>query len=194
MEEYANIFVKDADKDIIRNLKERGLLYRQQQIKHTYPFCWRCQSPLIYYARDSWFIKTTKYKKELISENKKINWYPNFVGENRFGSWLENNVDWAISRDRFWGTPLPIWKCEKCNKTIVIESVAELLKMGKMKDGSQVDKNIDLHRPYIDEVLLTCPDCGEKMQRVEEVMDCWFDSGAMPFAQRHYPFENKENF
>ena len=194
VKEYANIFVKDADKDIIKNLKERGLLYRQQQIKHTYPFCWRCQSPLIYYARDSWFIKTTKYKKELISENKKINWYPNFVGENRFGTWLENNVDWAISRDRFWGTPLPIWKCEKCNKTIVVESVAELLKMGKMKDGSQVDKNIDLHRPYIDEVILTCPDCGEKMQRVEEVMDCWFDSGAMPFAQRHYPFENKENF
>lgn len=190
---WAHQFVKDADKDIIRHLKERGNLLKREQIKHSYPFCWRCKSPLIYYARESWYIKTTAYKEQLIENNRKIIWYPPFVGEKRFGDWLENNVDWALSRDRFWGTPLNIWICEKCGKLRSLGSIEELRKEGKMTSGKDVPEDLDLHRPYIDEVVLTCS-CGNKMYRTPEVIDCWFDSGSMPFAQWHYPFENYENF
>jgi len=191
---WAGQFVKDADKGIIRNMKDRGVLYKRTQIKHSYPFCWRCDSPLIYYARSSWYIRTSDYKKQLIANNKKINWTPPFVGEKRFGAWLENNVDWAISRDRFWGTPLNIWKCDDCDELESIGSIADLCAKGRMQDGSAVPADIELHRPSVDDVLLTCPKCGGTMHRTPEVIDCWFDSGAMPFAQWHYPFENKENF
>lgn len=191
--DWAGIFVKDADKDIIRNLKERKLLYKRKQITHSYPFCWRCDSPLIYYARSSWYIKTNDYKQQMIDNNKKINWFPDFVGEKRFGEWLENNVDWAISRDRFWGTPLNVWICEKCGILESAGSIKELREKGKMKDGKAVPEDIELHRPYVDEIEFKC-ECGGKMKRTPEVIDCWFDSGAMPFAQWHYPFENKDRF
>ncbi len=191
--DWAGKFVKDADKGIIRNLKDRGLLYKRKQIVHTYPFCWRCDSPLIYYARSSWYIKTSQYKKQMIANNKKINWYPDFVGEKRFGEWLENNIDWAISRDRFWGTPLNIWICQDCGKLKSTGSINELRENAKMSDGSEIPEDIELHRPYVDEIVFTC-ECGGKMKRTPEVIDCWFDSGAMPFAQWHYPFENKERF
>ncbi len=191
--DFAGEFVKDADKNIIRNLKENGLLYKRKQITHSYPFCWRCKSPLIYYARSSWYIKTSDFKEQLLANNKKINWFPSFVGEKRFGAWLENNVDWAISRDRFWGTPLNIWVCKDCGKLESIGSIAELRQKGNMENGSMVAENIELHRPYVDNILLKC-ECGGKMERTPEVIDCWFDSGAMPFAQWHYPFENKEIF
>ena len=187
-------FVKDADKSIIRNLKDRGLLFKRKQIIHSYPFCWRCKSPLIYFARSSWYIRTSDYKEQMIENNKKINWYPPFVGEKRFGEWLSNNVDWAISRDRFWGTPLNIWVCQSCNELDSVGSIAELREKGKMKNGQDVPENIELHRPYVDDVVLSCPKCGKPMQRTHEVIDCWFDSGSMPFAQWHYPFENKDNF
>lgn len=186
-------FVKDADKGIIKNMNQRGVLYKRKQIVHSYPFCWRCDSPLIYYARSSWYIKTSDYKQQMIENNKKINWYPPFVGEKRFGEWLENNVDWAISRDRFWGTPLNIWVCQECGKLESIGSISELREKGKMKNGDSVPENIELHRPYVDDIELTCS-CGGTMQRTHEVIDCWFDSGSMPFAQWHYPFENKERF
>ena len=190
---WAHQFVKDADKDIIRHLKESGNLLKREQIKHSYPFCWRCKSPLIYYARESWYIRTTAFKEQLLENNRKIDWYPPFVGEKRFGDWLENNVDWALSRDRFWGTPLNIWICEKCGNQRSISSIEELHKEGKMISGKEVPEDLDLHRPYIDEVVLTCS-CGNKMHRTPEVIDCWFDSGSMPFAQWHYPFENYEHF
>ncbi len=186
-------FVKDADKSIIRNLKDRGLLYRREQILHTYPFCWRCDSPLLYFARSSWYIKTTEFKEQLINNNKGVNWYPSFVGEKRFGEWLENNVDWALSRDRFWGTPLNLWICKDCGERKSIGSIADLVEHGTLKNGEKVTADIDLHRPYVDDVQLTCS-CGGKMERTPEVIDCWFDSGAMPFAQWHYPFENKDRF
>lgn len=191
---WAGIFVKTADKEIIRHLKDSGKLYRREQIKHNYPFCWRCSSPLIYYARESWYIRTTQFKDQLIENNKKIDWYPSFVGEKRFGEWLENNVDWALSRDRFWGTPLNIWVCEDCGHKSSVGSRAELAQKGKMESGAAVSEDIELHRPYIDEVKLACEKCGSVMHRTPEVIDCWFDSGAMPFAQWHYPFENKERF
>ncbi len=191
---WAGQFVKSADKDIIRALKESGALFRREQVKHSYPHCWRCESPLIYYARESWFIRTTQFKKELIEQNKQINWYPSFVGEKRFGDWLENNVDWALSRDRFWGTPLNIWVCDDCEQKKSIGSIADLVAQGKLEDGSPVPADIELHKPYVDNVVLTCPHCSGKMHRTSEVIDCWFDSGAMPFAQWHYPFENKERF
>jgi len=191
--DWAGIFVKDADKSIIRNLKDRKLLYKRIQITHSYPFCWRCDSPLIYYARSSWYIKTSKYKQQMIDNNNKINWYPDFVGEKRFGEWLSNNVDWAISRDRFWGTPLNVWVCEKCGKHESVGSIKELREKGRMKDGSEVPEDIELHRPYVDGIEFKC-ECGGKMIRTPEVIDCWFDSGSMPFAQWHYPFENKDKF
>ncbi len=191
---WAGQFVKSADKDIIRALKESGALFRREQVKHSYPHCWRCESPLIYYARESWFIRTTQFKDKLVEENKKIKWYPSFVGEKRFGDWLENNIDWALSRDRFWGTPLNIWLCDHCEHQSSIGSIEELLKQGKLEDGSPVPIDIELHKPYVDGVVLTCPHCSGKMHRTSEVIDCWFDSGAMPFAQWHYPFENRDIF
>lgn len=189
---WAGVFVKTADKDIIRDLKEREILYKREQIKHSYPHCWRCTSPLIYYARESWYIRTTQFKEQLIEQNKQIKWYPAFVGEKRFGEWLENNVDWALSRDRFWGTPLNIWICGHCEHQTSVGSIAELIEKGKLADGSPVPPEIELHKPYVDEVVLTCEKCHGKMQRTGEVIDCWFDSGSMPFAQWHYPFENAD--
>ncbi|HRT59498.1 MAG TPA: isoleucine--tRNA ligase [Candidatus Syntrophosphaera sp.] len=194
IEPWAGIFVKTADKDIIRSLKESGNLYRREQVKHSYPHCWRCENLLIYYARESWYIRTTQFKEQLLEQNRQIDWYPGFVGEKRFGEWLANNVDWALSRDRFWGTPLNIWICEDCGEKSSVGSIGELVKRGKLKDGSSVPEDIELHRPYIDDVKLTCPKCGGGMNRTQEVIDCWFDSGSMPFAQWHYPFENKDTF
>jgi len=191
---WAGEFVKDADKSIIRNLKDRNLLYKRVQITHSYPFCWRCDSHLIYYARSSWYIKTSDYKEKMIRNNKMINWYPPFVGEKRFGEWLENNVDWAISRDRFWGTPLNIWVCPDCENKECIGSIKELRTKGKMQDGAPVSADIELHRPYVDNIVIECSKCGTDMQRTPEVVDCWFDSGSMPFAQWHYPFENRDKF
>ena len=185
---WAGKFVKDADPEIIENLKTRGLLFRAEKYRHSYPHCWRCKSPLLYYARKSWYIRTTAYKDRLVENNKKITWYPKEVGEGRFGEWLENNVDWALSRDRFWGTPLNVWVCDKCGHQESVGSVAEL----KAKSGLKED--IDLHKPYIDEVTWKCEKCGGTMVRTPEVIDVWFDSGSMPYAQWHYPFENKEKF
>ncbi len=185
---WKGVFVKDADKDIIKHLKERNLLFKVLDYEHSYPFCWRCDTPLLYYARDTWFIKTTEIRDKLIENNKKINWYPESIGEGRFGNFLENNVDWGLSRERYWGTPLPIWECE-CGHRHAIGSIQELREMGE-----DVPESIELHKPYIDNVFLKCPKCAGKMKRVQEVIDCWYDSGSMPFAQWHYPFENKEIF
>jgi isoleucyl-tRNA synthetase len=185
----AGKFVKDADPEIIKDLHTRGLLFHSATYSHTYPFCWRCDSPLIYIARKSWYIKTTQFKDKLLANNKKIAWYPPEIGAGRFGEWLENNVDWALSRERFWGTPLPIWICEECGARRAIGSVAQL-----RSEGTNVPENLDLHKPFIDDVELTCKACSGKMKRVPEVIDVWFDSGAMPFAQWHYPFENKDRF
>jgi isoleucyl-tRNA synthetase len=190
---FAGKFVKDADPLILEDLKSRGLLYRSERIRHTYPFCWRCNTPLLYYAKPSWYIKTTAMKERLISGNAEINWYPEYIKYGRFGDWLNNNVDWAFSRERYWGTPLPIWRCDICKHDECIGSVKEL----KQKEGVKgVDKLSDLHRPYVDEVTYSCPStrCDGEMRRVPEVIDCWFDSGAMPFAQWHYPFENQDTF
>jgi isoleucyl-tRNA synthetase len=188
---FAGKFVKDADPLILEDLKSRGLLYRSERIRHTYPFCWRCNTPLLYYAKPSWYIKTTAMKDRLISGNAEINWYPEYIKYGRFGDWLNNNVDWAFSRERYWGTPLPIWRCESCKHDECIGSVKEL----RQKKGVEgVDKLSDLHRPYVDEFTYSCLHCGGGMRRVPEVIDCWFDSGAMPFAQWHYPFENRDTF
>ncbi len=189
VEPWAGTFVKDADVDIIVDLKHRGLLYRSEKITHSYPHCWRCKSPLLYYARKSWYIKTTAIKDKLIENNNKINWYPKEVGSGRFGEWLNNNIDWSLSRDRFWGTPLPIWRCESCDHQECIGSVQEL-----QEKGQDVPDGLDLHKPAVDNIDLTCEKCGGVMKRVPEVIDCWFDSGSMPVAQWHYPFENKEIF
>ncbi|MCK4362557.1 MAG: isoleucine--tRNA ligase, partial [Dehalococcoidia bacterium] len=185
-------FVKDADPLILEDLKSRGLLYRRETIRHTYPFCWRCATPLLYYAKPSWYIKTTAKKDRLIAGNEEINWYPEHIKRGRFGDWLENNVDWACSRERYWGTPLPIWRCERCDHEECIGSVAEL----KGKKGlSGLEEHLDLHRPFVDNISFECPNCeGEKMRRLPDVLDAWFDSGAMPVAQWHYPFENEEVF
>lgn len=191
---WAGVFVKHADKDIIRHLKESGHLYRRLQIKHSYPHCWRCDNPLIYYARDSWYIRTTQFREQLLENNRQIDWYPPFVGEKRFGEWLDNNVDWALSRDRFWGTPLNIWLCGDCGHKSSIGSIQELRAKGRVSDGTEVPADIELHRPYIDDVRLTCTQCGGEMLRTPEVIDCWFDSGSMPFAQWHWPFENADIF
>ena len=185
----AGKFVKDADKDILVELDERGQLFDAPKFEHEYPHCWRCDTPLIYYARESWFIKMTEVKDDLIANNNKINWIPKSIGEGRFGNWLENVQDWGISRNRYWGTPLNIWECD-CGHQECVGSRAELAELS----GNPDDANVELHRPYIDDVTLKCPECGGKMHRVPEVIDCWFDSGAMPFAQHHYPFENKEVF
>ena len=185
---YAGMFVKDADKPILMDLEKDGLLFDAPKFEHDYPFCWRCDTPLIYYARDTWFIEMTKVRDKLVKNNNTVNWIPEGIGKGRFGAWLENVQDWGLSRNRYWGTPLNIWECE-CGKRHAIGSREELKSMSK-----NCPEDIELHRPYIDEVTITCPDCGKEMKRVPEVIDCWFDSGAMPFAQWHYPFENKEIF
>jgi isoleucyl-tRNA synthetase len=182
---FAGRFVKDADPEIIRDLRERHILYKKETVAHSYPHCWRCKTPLLYYARDSWYISTTKYATRMIELNKQINWVPPEVGEGRFGNWLEENKDWALSRDRFWGTPLPIWICEKCGKQRCVGSIEEL------RQGSGVPDPVDLHKPFVDDVTFSCS-CGGTMRRTPELIDVWFDSGAMPFAQWHYPFENQE--
>ncbi|MBE5939424.1 MAG: isoleucine--tRNA ligase [Lachnospiraceae bacterium] len=186
---YAGKFVKDADKDVLVDLEKEGLLFDAPKFEHEYPHCWRCDRPLIYYARESWYIKETAVKDDLIKNNNTINWIPESIGKGRFGNWLENIQDWAISRNRYWGTPLNIWECE-CGNRHCVGSREELFNMS----GDEAAKTVELHRPYIDEIKINCPECGKKMQRVPEVLDCWFDSGAMPFAQHHYPFENKELF
>ncbi|UCG54029.1 MAG: isoleucine--tRNA ligase [Dehalococcoidia bacterium] len=185
---FSGKFVKDADEDIIVNLTNRGLLLYKEKIYHTYPFCWRCDSPLLYYAKETWYIKTTAEKDKLISGNDEINWYPEHIKYGRFGDWLQNNVDWAFSRERYWGTPLPVWQCDSCIHNECISGLDEL----KMKPGfGGLMGPLDLHRPYVDKLTYNCMQCGGKMKRITEVIDCWFDSGAMPIAQWHYPFENK---
>ena len=190
---WAGMPVKAADPAIIEDLQRRGLMYRSERVRHTYPFCWRCDTPLLYYARSSWFIRTTQYRDLLVSLNKGINWYPSHIRDGRFGNWLENNIDWALSRDRYWGTPLPVWRCESCGALDCVGGVDEL----RGKPDSNFDEvfrgGVDLHRPFIDEVTYSCQ-CGGRMRRAKEVLDCWFDSGAMPVAQWHYPFENREKF
>ena len=186
---FAGLFVKKADPEVLKDLDARGLLYDAPKFEHSYPHCWRCDTPLIYYARESWFIKMTAVKEDLIANNNTINWIPESIGKGRFGDWLENVQDWGISRNRYWGTPLNIWQCE-CGHMHSIGSRQELFEMS----GDERAKTVELHRPYIDEITLKCPECGGEMHRVPEVIDCWFDSGAMPFAQHHYPFENKELF
>ena len=187
---YAGLFVKDADKPILVDLEKEGKLYDAPKFEHEYPHCWRCDTPLIYYARESWFIKMTEVKDDLIANNNTINWIPESIGKGRFGDWLENVQDWGISRNRYWGTPLNIWECEDCGHMHSIGSRQELFEMS----GNEAAKTVELHRPYIDEITVKCPQCGKTMHRVPEVIDCWFDSWAMPFAQYHYPFENKEYF
>ena len=199
---FGGRFVKDADPLVLKDLEERGLLFSAPSFEHSYPHCWRCGTPLIYYARESWFIKMTAVKDDLIRNNNTVNWVPESIGKGRFGDWLENIQDWGISRNRYWGTPLPVWQCE-CGHMHCIGSREELKKMSpnymdvvkkysKEMNGDQGE--VELHRPFIDDVVITCPQCGKEMHRVPEVIDCWFDSGAMPFAQHHYPFENQELF
>jgi len=186
---WKGMFVMDADVEIIKWLHAEGKLFKKEKISHNYPHCWRCKTPLLYYAKPSWYIEMTKLKDQLIANNKTVKWYPDFVGEKRFGNWLENLNDWAISRSRYWGTPLNIWRCE-CGHTESIGSRKELVE----KAIENIDESIELHRPYVDNVHIRCEKCGKAMTRVPDVIDCWFDSGSMPFAQHHYPFENKENF
>ncbi len=187
---YAGLFVKDADPKILVDLDKEGKLFDAPKFEHDYPFCWRCDTPLIYYARESWFIKMTAVRDDLVRNNKTVNWIPESIGEGRFGNWLENIQDWGVSRNRYWGTPLNIWECEACGHQESIGSREELEKLS----GNPEARTVELHRPYIDEITCGCPKCGKTMRRVPEVIDCWFDSGAMPFAQHHYPFENKELF
>ena len=187
--DYAGLFCKKADPLIIKDLDEKGLLFDAPKFEHNYPHCWRCDTPLIYYARESWFIKMTAVKEDMIRNNNTINWTPESIGKGRFGDWLENIQDWSISRDRYWGTPLNVWECE-CGHMHSIGSREELYEMS----GNEEAKTVEFHRPYIDEITINCPKCDKQMKRVPEVIDCWFDSGAMPFAQHHYPFENKDIF
>ncbi len=187
---YAGVFVKKADPMVLQDLEDKGLLFDAPKFEHEYPHCWRCDTPLIYYARESWFIKMTEVRDELVANNHTVNWIPESIGEGRFGNWLENIQDWGISRNRYWGTPLNIWECEDCGHQISVGSRAELAELSGNPQAAQ----IELHRPYIDAVEIKCPCCGKTMRRVPEVIDCWFDSGAMPFAQHHYPFENKDLF
>jgi isoleucyl-tRNA synthetase len=184
VERFAGMFVKEADPHIIDDLRQRGLLYREETVHHTYPFCWRCETPLVYYALDSWYIRTTARRDDLMRNNAATNWVPEHIKEGRMGDWLRNNVDWALSRSRYWGTPLPVWICAECDEQRCVESASEL----------GLDDDADLHRPFVDEVTLKCEKCGGTMRRVPDVIDCWFDSGAMPFAQRGYPSRNQELF
>jgi len=185
---WPGVFVKKADPMILDNLKQQGKLFKAPEFTHSYPHCWRCDTPLLYYSFPTWFIKMTAVKDELVANNKTVNWIPKSIGEGRFGNWLEHVQDWGLSRNRYWGTPLPVWQCE-CGHQHVIGSIAELKSL-----SDNCPDDIELHRPYIDKVTIKCPDCGQEMHRVPEVIDCWFDSGSMPFAQWHYPFENKEIF
>jgi isoleucyl-tRNA synthetase len=187
--DYEGRFVKDADADIVESLRDRGRLLRVETYEHAYPHCWRCETPLLYYAKSSWYIRTTEVRDRMLAANEEIDWHPEHIKHGRFGKWLEGNVDWALSRERYWGTPLPIWSCESpdCEERFCAGSIDELLERG----GEVPD---DLHRPYIDEVVLRCEVCGGEMRRVEEVIDAWYDSGSMPFAQFHYPFEGQESF
>ncbi|MBS6720552.1 MAG: isoleucine--tRNA ligase [Peptoniphilus harei] len=182
-------FVIDADHEVLHYLMDNDLMFSKQKVIHNYPHCWRCHTPLIYYAHPSWYIEVTKFKDKLIENNKGVNWFPDFVGEKRFGNWLENLNDWAISRSRYWGTPLPIWRCE-CGHTESVGSIEDL----RNKAVEDVPCDVELHRPYVDDIHLKCPKCGKEMKREPDVIDVWFDSGSMPFAQWHYPFENKDNF
>ncbi len=186
---WRGVFIKDADPQIIEDLRARGLLFRTEGYTHTYPFCWRCHTPLMYYARDSWYIRTSTYREKLVYLNNTINWVPEHIREGRFGNWLENNIDWALSRERYWGTPLPVWQCADCRNLECLGSIQELSE----KTGRDLSE-LDLHRPYVDEVEYPCPKCGGRMKRVHDLIDVWFDSGSMPYAQWHYPFENQEKF
>jgi isoleucyl-tRNA synthetase len=186
---WSGKFVKEADPLISEDLDARGLLYREETYTHTYPFCWRCDTPLIYYARGTWYIRTTEYKEKLVGLNQEINWYPEHIKNGRFGNWLENNIDWALGRERYWGTPLPIWECGGCHHQLAVGSVAEMSELA----GEDLSE-LDLHRPFVDQVKFDCPECDGKMSRVLELIDVWFDSGSMPVAQWHYPFENEEIF
>lgn len=186
---WAGVFVKDADPLITEDLRQRGLLFRSGTYTHTYPFCWRCDTPLLYYARPTWYIRTSQFKERMVELNEQINWYPGHIKSGRFGNWLANNIDWALGRERYWGTPLPVWECEQCKHQECIGSVSEL----SQKTGRDLS-GLDLHRPHVDEVFYSCPQCGGKMRRVPELIDVWFDSGSMPYAQWHYPFENQEIF
>lgn len=188
VEVVKGMFCKDADKVIIKDLQARGLLFKEEMFEHSYPFCWRCNTPLLYYARQSWFIKTTAVKERLLNSNNSVNWMPETIKTGRMGNFLENVVDWGLSRERYWGTPLPVWECEECDHFEVIGSRQEL------REKCGLEKDVELHRPYVDKLTMTCPKCGKPMHRVKEVIDCWYDSGSMPFAQFHYPFENKELF
>ncbi|MDA8189611.1 MAG: isoleucine--tRNA ligase [Dehalococcoidales bacterium] len=188
---FAGLFVKDADALIIKDLKSRGQMYRAEHIVHTYPFCWRCETPLLYYAKSSWYVRTTALKDQLLAGNDEINWYPEHIKYGRFGDWLRTNVDWAISRERYWGTPLNIWRCKKCGEAACIGSIAELEERSGRKD---LHETLDLHRPYVDEITLKCSKCKGEMRRVPDVIDAWFDSGSMPVGQWHFPFENQALF
>ena len=189
---FAGMFVKDADGSIMDDLHERGLLFKRETIRHTYPFCWRCETPLLYYAKPSWYIATTRVAETLNRSNREqMHWYPGHIRDGRYGDWLAHNVDWAVSRERYWGTPLPFWRCQGCGHADAVGSFAELKR--RARDGENIDLS-DPHRPYVDTITLDCPDCGETMRRVPEVADAWFDSGAMPYAQWHYPFENEATF
>ena len=189
------LFVKDADPLITADLEQRGLLYRGGTMLHTYPFCWRCDTPLLYYAKPSWYIRTTAHKDEMVAINKEINWYPGHYQEGRFGDWLRNNVDWAISRERYWGTPIPIWRCVRCGQDECIGDLDALRERATPETRSALDEDgLDLHRPYIDTVVVTCQSCGGEARRTPEVLDCWFDSGAMPYAQFHFPKGSPELF
>ena len=179
-----------CDPEVLKDLDERGILFAAPKVEHDYPHCWRCDTPLIYYARESWYIKMTAVRDDLVRNNKQINWVPPTMGEKRFGNWLENIQDWALSRDRFWGTPLPVWECPDCGKKICVGSRKELAELS----GDEKALTTELHRPFVDQFTIPCPDCGGTMHRVPEVIDCWFDSGACPYAELHYPFENKELF
>jgi isoleucyl-tRNA synthetase len=188
---FSGRFVKEADPLVLEALEKKNLLFRSEKIRHTYPFCWRCDTPLLYYAKQTWYIRTTAVKDELIARNDEINWYPEHIKYGRFGDWLQNNVDWAFSRERYWGTPLPVWQCQSCGSYECVGGIKEL----ETKPGfSGFKEPLDLHRPFVDELTFDCPQCGAKMRRVSEVIDCWFDSGAMPIAQHHYPYENETIF
>jgi isoleucyl-tRNA synthetase len=186
--QFAGKFVKDADEDIMKDLAARDLIYRREVYLHTYPFCWRCRTPLIYYAKSSWYIRTTAFKDELLAGNQEINWHPDHIKDGRFGDWLRNNIDWAISRERYWGTPIPVWQCDSCGEFECLGSIDELRERAIANEGLP----LDLHRPHVDNIKLICEKCGGIMGRIPEVLDCWFDAGAMPLAQEHYPFDNPD--